>query len=109
MELIPHETPDTTPTQRARESDGMNLSPTTRTGLADVHLHTNYSDGTGSVEEVLYFAQHHTSLDVIAVTDHDTIEGALRARELAARNKYRFTLTLAHTITTRQRHLLPPH
>src|SRR5258708_13464512 len=100
MELIPHETPDTTPTQRARESDGMNLSPTTRTGLADVHLHTNYSDGTGSVEEVLYFAQHHTSLDVIAVTDHDTIEGALRARDLAAPNKYPFEAIIAEQIST---------
>lgn len=106
MELLPHETPDTTPTQRARESDGMNLSPTTRTGLADVHLHTNYSDGTGSVEEVLYFAQHHTSLDVIAVTDHDTIEGALRARDLAARNKYRFEVIIGEEISTREGHLL---
>ncbi len=48
-------------------------------------MHTNYSDGTGSVEEVLRFAQHATPLDVIAITDHDTIEGALRARDLAPR------------------------
>src|SRR5512146_2001668 len=55
-------------------------------GFADVHMHTNYSDGTGSVEDVLRFAQEHTRLDVIAITDHDTIEGALRARDLAARD-----------------------
>src|SRR5260370_36597032 len=106
MELLPHETPDTTPTQRARESDGMNLSPTARTGLADVHLHTNYSDGTGSVEEVLYFTEAYTSLDIIAVTDHDTIEGALRARELAARNTYRFDVIVGEEISTREGHLL---
>ena len=26
-------------------------------GLADVHMHTTYSDGTGSVEDVLTFAE----------------------------------------------------
>src|SRR5260221_2925 len=106
MGVIPHETPNPKPTQRAKETDGIKSPPTTPTGLADVHLHTNCSDGTGSVEEVLYFAQHHTSLDVIAVTDHDTIEGALRARDLAARNKYRFEVIIGEEISTREGHLL---
>lgn len=75
-------------------------------GLADVHMHTNYSDGTGSVEEVLAFAQEHTSLDVIAITDHDTIEGALHARDLAAKRDYRFEVIIGEEISTREGHLL---
>ena len=54
-------------------------------GLADVHMHTTFSDGTGTVEEVLGFVERYTPLDVIAITDHDTIDGALHARDLAAR------------------------
>jgi predicted metal-dependent phosphoesterase TrpH len=77
-----------------------------RPGLADVHIHTNYSDGTGSVEEVLDFVQRATPLDMIAVTDHDTIEGALRARDLAASGKYRFEVIVGEEISTREGHLL---
>jgi predicted metal-dependent phosphoesterase TrpH len=77
-----------------------------RRGLADLHMHTAYSDGTGTVEEVLDFAEKHTSLDVVAITDHDTIEGALRARDLAAAHSYRFQIILGEEISTREGHLL---
>ncbi|MGH2487041.1 MAG: PHP domain-containing protein, partial [Ktedonobacterales bacterium] len=84
----------------------MDFSSDTAYGLADLHMHTNYSDGTGSVEEVLAFAQHHTALDVIAITDHDTIEGALRARDLVAKSTYRFEVIVGEEISTREGHLL---
>lgn len=90
----------------ARGDDLSALPQHPRRGLADVHMHTNYSDGTGSVEEVLDFAQQHTRLDVIAVTDHDTIEGALRARDLAAHGDYRFEVIVGEEISTREGHLL---
>lgn len=77
-----------------------------RFGLADLHMHTNYSDGTGSVEDVLAHVQHATPLDVIAITDHDTIEGALRARDLAAKRDYRFEVIVGEEISTREGHLL---
>lgn len=52
-------------------------------GLADLHLHTIYSyDGTASVPAVLTRARQ-IGLDVIAITDHDEITGALKALELA--------------------------
>ena len=52
-------------------------------GLADLHTHTIYSyDGTASVPAVLNRARQ-IGLDVIAITDHDEIAGALRALELA--------------------------
>jgi hypothetical protein len=90
-------------TPNARRHDGGEHG---RRGLADLHMHTNYSDGTGSVEEVLAFAEHHTTLDVIAITDHDTIEGALRARDLAAQREYRFEVIVGEEISTREGHLL---
>lgn len=89
---------------------GLQLETTRRydsnRGLADVHMHTTYSDGTGSVAEVLDFAEERTSLDVIAITDHDTIEGALRARDLAAIRNYRFEIIVGEEISTREGHLL---
>ena len=52
-------------------------------GLADLHLHTIYSyDGTASLPAVLNRAKQ-LGLDVIAITDHDEIAGALKAMELA--------------------------
>src|SRR5690242_17431688 len=55
----------------------------TRLGRADLHLHSRYSDGLGSIQDILAFVGQRTELEVIALTDHDTIEGALRARDLA--------------------------
>jgi predicted metal-dependent phosphoesterase TrpH len=52
-------------------------------GRADLHLHTIYSyDGTASVPAVLNRAKQ-LGLDVIAITDHDEIKGALKAMEIA--------------------------
>ena len=45
----------------------------------DLHVHTNFSkDGESSVEEILERAEE-IGLDVIAITDHDTVEGAKKA------------------------------
>ncbi|KSW12690.1 histidinol phosphatase [Pyrodictium occultum] len=49
---------------------------------ADMHVHTTVSDGRNSPEEVL-IAAVEKELDVIAVTDHDTFEGGLRALRAA--------------------------
>ncbi len=52
-------------------------------GLADLHIHTIFSyDGTASVPAVLKRAKQ-VGLDIIAITDHDEIRGALLAEELA--------------------------
>ena len=39
-------------------------------GMADMHLHTLYSDGTSRVQDILDHVERHTQLDVIAITDH---------------------------------------
>jgi hypothetical protein len=38
---------------------------------ADLHGHSNFSDGTGTPEDYLRYARDVSALDVIALTDHD--------------------------------------
>src|SRR5436305_579445 len=45
--------------------------------FADLHLHTYFSDGTYSPEEVAELAQK-SGLRAVALTDHDTMEGCAR-------------------------------
>ncbi len=45
---------------------------------ADLHTHSSISDGRDSPETLVVEAQRR-GLDVVAVTDHDTFEGGLRA------------------------------
>lgn len=44
---------------------------------ADLHLHTTFSDGTYSPEELVAEAHRH-GLNALALTDHDTMEGCAR-------------------------------
>src|SRR5207245_10600906 len=59
-------------------------TPMVSRGRADLHMHTTASDGWPSPQQLVDHARG-TGLDVIAATDHDTIEGALHAAEHAAR------------------------
>lgn len=45
----------------------------------DFHIHTVYSDGSLSIDEVMAMAVSQ-GLDIIAITDHDTTEGAILAK-----------------------------
>jgi predicted metal-dependent phosphoesterase TrpH len=74
-------------------------------GLADLHLHTSFSDGWPSPAEVVDHVTLETSLDVIAITDHDTIEGALRAAEHSARTDGVHVI-VGEEVSSRQGHIL---
>ena len=50
---------------------------------ADLHIHTNASDGTFSPYQMLEYVSQETDIAVLAVTDHDEIDGALEAAALA--------------------------
>lgn len=75
-------------------------------GKADMHLHTLYSDGTVTVQALLDHVEAHTDLDVIAITDHERVDGALRAREIHAAGSYSFEFVVGEEITTRRGHVL---
>lgn len=75
-------------------------------GRADMHIHSLYSDGTASVRAILDHVEHATTLDVIAITDHERIDGALRAAELHAAGHYSFDFVVGEEITTRRGHVL---
>src|SRR5437764_8864992 len=81
-------------------------SESARIGKADLHIHTSLGDGLASVQQIFDFVENHTDLDVIAITDHDDVRGAMQALELAERRKYRFKVIPGNEITTRHGHLL---
>lgn len=82
---------------------------------ADLHIHTLASDGTASAAEVLDYVANQTDLRVIAITDHDTIAGALQAEKLASH--YGIEVVVGEEVSTLEGHLLalfiekplPPH
>lgn len=77
-----------------------------RAGRADIHLHTDEVDGLQSVAQLLAYAEDQTDLDVVAITDHDEIRGALKARDLIERRNGRIQIITGTEVTTRHGHLL---
>jgi len=75
-------------------------------GVADVHIHSSVSDGMADVSQIVDYVEQRTDLDVIAITDHDKMEGSFQARELAARRGYRFDVVTGMEVTTLEGHLL---
>jgi hypothetical protein len=71
---------------------------------ADLHVHTDHSDGSASVADVLAHVARRGDLDTIAITDHDTISGALEARQLAA--QYGIEVVVGEEVSTADGHLL---
>src|ERR1700704_2139927 len=80
-------------------------TPMVAPGRADLHMHTTASDGWPTPKELVEHAARRAGLDVIAVTDHDTIEGALRAQEHAAK-RARFHVIVGEEVSSRDGHIV---
>lgn len=77
-------------------------------GKADLHIHSSVSDGMASVPEIMSYVQEKTDLDLIAIADHDQVDGALEAAEWVKTHPgCHFQVVVATEITTSLgRHLL---
>jgi predicted metal-dependent phosphoesterase TrpH len=77
----------------------------TARGSADLHIHTCFSDGWPTPTDVVEHARELSGLNVIAITDHDTIEGALRAADYAARYR-RPHVVVGEEVSSRDGHIV---
>jgi len=75
-------------------------------GKADLHMHTRHSDGAPTVHALLEHVAAQTDLDVIAITDHDTIVGALEAQHILRHEQYPFEVIVGEEVSTREGHLV---
>lgn len=71
---------------------------------ADIHLHTTHSDGLATPREVVEWAATHTDLAVIAITDHNTVDGAFEAAEAA--KDFDIEVVIGQEIDTAEGHVL---
>ncbi len=69
----------------------------------DLHLHSTFSDGRSSIEQLVLEALH-IGLDVISFTDHDSIEGVGAEKMLCS--KYGLGLIAGVEITSKNFHIL---
>lgn len=77
-------------------------------GRADLQVHTSFGDGMDGPLAIFERVEREAFLDVIAVTDHDDVRGALEAREAYERTRERwgFDLVTGIEVTTLHGHLL---
>ncbi|PJF41232.1 MAG: phosphotransferase [Chloroflexi bacterium] len=73
-------------------------------GRADLHIHTTASDGLPTPQQVLDDVARRGNLDVIAITDHDTLDASLWAFE--QRDEYPFDIVPGMEITSAGGHVL---
>lgn len=71
---------------------------------ADLHIHSNHSDGLAKIPEIMEYASTHTDLSVIAITDHNTIEGALFAQSL--QEMYGVEVVIGEEISSKSGHII---
>src|SRR6266568_5589812 len=72
---------------------------------ADIHMHTNLGDGWASPAKVVEEATRR-GFPLIAITDHDHVEGAKRVQELIYQQNSSLQLITGVEVSTRQGHLL---
>ena len=75
-------------------------------GRADLHVHTSAGDGLDSVTRTFDWVEAEATLDVLAITEHDDLETALRAREEWARTRRPFDFLPGAEVTTLEGHLI---
>lgn len=75
-------------------------------GIADLHVHTTHSDGVDTPESVIEHALGRCELDLVAITDHDTISGAQLAASHAAERGWGGRVIVGEEVSTLDGHVL---
>ena len=76
---------------------------------ADLHVHTTYSDGTVTPIDVLNSYALREGIRVVAITDHDTMDGAREAADFAASHPDLFghlQVIVGEEVTSRDGHVI---
>ncbi|PKQ37181.1 MAG: phosphotransferase [Actinobacteria bacterium HGW-Actinobacteria-1] len=71
---------------------------------ADLHIHSNHSDGLAKIPEIMEYVATKTDISVIAITDHNTIEGALFAQSL--QEMYGIEVVVGEEISSKSGHII---
>jgi hypothetical protein len=79
---------------------------TDRLGRADLHIHSLASDGVDGITAILDHVERTTTLDVIAITDHERIDAAVAARRMARELGHRAEVIVGEEVSTLGGHLL---
>ena len=79
---------------------------TDRLGRADLHIHSLASDGVDGIPAILDHVERATTLDVIAITDHERIDAAVAARTMARELGHRAEVIVGEEVSTLGGHLL---
>jgi predicted metal-dependent phosphoesterase TrpH len=75
-------------------------------GLCDPHIHTTFSDGRHTPQQVVEAASRLPGLDSIAITDHDSIEGALEAQRYVGARRYDLQVIVGEEVSSRNGHIV---
>ncbi len=95
----------TPPARRPRRPRRYGRQRLLASGRADLHVHTCWSDGADWPETVVQAAAGR--VDVLAITDHDEIRGALQGREFAREHpELGVNVIVGEEISTLNGHLL---
>jgi len=74
--------------------------------LVDMHLHTNASDGTWTIKELIAEVIDK-KIDFFSITDHDTFENSMKALEMVPKNKaFVIGTEISSTYKTTEYHIL---
>ncbi|MFW6210843.1 MAG: PHP-associated domain-containing protein [bacterium] len=75
-------------------------------GKIDYHIHTSIGDAIDKPEDIIDYVEKETDLDLIAITDHDQIKGAARAKKYAEDSGCRIKVIIGEEVSTLKGHLI---
>ncbi len=73
---------------------------------ADLHVHSSFSDAKATPEEIVDWVHTNTDLTMIAITDHDEIDGAFEARKIANEKGYDLEVVIGEEVTAVEGHVV---